>query len=278
MGRQRSPELGRVTETPAHRRQQQTQTSTHYQTDPLGPQQSYSHPHHHHHPQAQLSRPGPLGGQEIGGYPSYLSMTSGPTSRAGQQKPQEEETEESEVVKTEGLLRSKKAVLPSEIRRRERSTEDPWRGRAEEELGMSRALSLSQAREAEAEDPARGGHRGRARLDEMEHTSRLQAAESRPRERDSAIYIHKALAATHIQPRAAHAGPGNSTSTTDTGDPRVPSQRNLQHQAHDLREVREGEGFSNRESQQDSRVSVAQLRHSYMESATTPPTSRRNEL
>lgn len=212
-------------------------------------------------------------------------MTSGPISRAGQQQQcQEEETEETEDVKTEGLLRSRKAVLPSEIRRRERSTEDPRRGR-EDELGMSRSLSLSQAREAEAEDPARGGHRGRARRDETEHTSRLQASESRPRERENAIYIQKGVAASHIQPKAAHAGPGNSTSSTapsrsvsDTGEPRVPSQRNLQHQAHDPREVREGEGFNNRESQQDTRMSVAQLRHSYLESTTTPPTGRRNEL
>ncbi|XP_076617469.1 supervillin a isoform X1 [Chaetodon auriga] len=283
-GRQRSPELGNVAETPAYRRQfqHQPQTSTHYHTDLPGPQQAYSHPHHH--PQAQLSRHGPLGGQEVGGYPSYLSMASGPTSRAGQQQqPQEEETDESEDVKTAGLLRSRKAVLPSEIRRRERSTEDPWRGRGEEELGMSRVLSLSQAREAEAVHPARGGHKGRARWDETEHT--LQASDSRPRECENAIYIHKGLAATHIQPRVAHAGPGNSTTNTavrrsmsDTGDPQVPSQRNLQHQAHDPREVREGEAFSNRESQHDSRVSVAQLRHSYMESTTTPPTSRRNEL
>ncbi|KAM9337647.1 supervillin a isoform 5-T5 [Symphorus nematophorus] len=259
-GRHRSPELGHVTEPPSYRRQFPHQPSTHYHTDPLGPQQAYSHPHHL--PQAQLSRPGMLGGQEAGGNPSYLSMTSGPTSRAGQQQ-QEEENEESEDVKTEGLLRSRKAVLPSEIRRREKSVEDPRRGRGEEEFGMSR--SLSQARETETQDPARGGHRGR--WDETD--------------RENAIYVHKGTAATHIQPRVAHAGPGNSTSSSaqsrsvlDTGDPRVPSHRNLQHQAHDPREVRDGEGFS----QQDSRVSVAQLRHTYMESTTTPPTSRRNQL
>ncbi|XP_049913263.1 supervillin a isoform X4 [Epinephelus moara] len=279
-GRQRSPELGNVTEAPVYRRQfqHQAQTSTRHHTDPPGPHQVYSHPHHH--PQAQLTRGGPQGGQEVSGYPSYLSMATGPTSRAGQQQ-QEEETDESEDVKTEGLLRSRKAVLPSEIRRRERSTEDPRRGRGEEDLGMSRALSLSQAREAEAEDPARGGHRGRARRDDTEHTSRLQASESRHRERDNAIYIQKGMAATHVQPRAPHAGQGSSTSNTalsrlvsDAGA----GQRNLQHHTHDPREVREGDGFGNRESHQDSRVSVAQLRHSYMESTTTPPTSRRNEL
>ncbi|XP_031154103.1 supervillin a isoform X5 [Sander lucioperca] len=282
-GHQRSPELGNVTEAPVYRRQFQDQNSKRYHTEPPVPQQAYSHPHQN--AQAQLTRPGPPGGQEVGRYPSYLSMASGPTSRAGpqqQQQPQEEETGESEDVKTEGLLKSRKAVLPSEIRRRERSTEDPRRGRGEEELGMSRALSL--AREAEAEDTTRG-HRSSPRWDDTEHTSRLQASESRPRERQHAIYIQKGGAATHNQPREAHAGPGSSTSSLalsrsvwEAGEPRGLSQRNLQYQAHDPREVREGEGPSNRESHQDNRVSVAQLRHSYMESTTTPPTSRRNEF
>ncbi|XP_069554175.1 supervillin a isoform X8 [Brachyistius frenatus] len=279
-GHQRSPELGNVTEASVYRRQfqHQPQTSTRHHTDPLGPQQAYAHLHHP--PQAQLTRSGPQGGQEVTGYPSYLSMASAPTSRGGQQQQQhvqEEETEDSEDVKTEGLLRSRKAVLPSEIRRRERSTDDPRRGRGEEELGMFR--------EAEPEEPARGGIRGRSRWEEAEHNSHLQAAEGRPRERENTSYIHKGLATTHIQPRASHTGAGSSASSTalsrfvsDAGDLQRTNHRNLQHQMQDPREVREGEGFSNGESQQDARVSVAQLRHSYMESTTTPPTHRKNEL
>lgn len=259
---------------PVYRRPQ-TQTSTHHHADPPGPH--HVDPHPQHHPQAQLNRPGPPGSQEVGGYPSYLSMASGPTSGSGQQEPLEDDTEESEDVKTEGLLRSRKAVLPSEIRRRERSTEDPRRGRGEEEQGMTRAPSL--AREAEVEEPVRGRHRSRARWDETEHTSRgLQASESRTRERENAIYIHKGLAATHIQPRDAHEGAAPSRSVSDAGDPPGFSQWNPQQHAGDPREVREGDCVGNRESHQDSRVSVAQLRHSYMESTTTPPTGRRNEL
>ncbi|XP_071341764.1 supervillin a isoform X2 [Trachinotus anak] len=270
-GRQRSPELGNVTEAPVYRRQFQHQSQT----------------HPHHHTQAQLNRLGQAGGQEVVGYPSYLSMASGPASRGVQQQQgKEEETEETEDVKTEGLLRSRKAVLPSEIRRRERSTEDPRRGRVEEDVGMSRVQSLRQPREAEAEDLTRERHRGRARWDETEHTSRLQAGDSRPREWENAFYIHKGVSASHIHPRVAHAGPGHSTSSaalshsvSDAGDHQGPSQRNLQHQTNDpTRDLRHGEGFSNGESHQDTRVSVAQLRHSYMESTTTPPTRRRNEL
>ncbi|CAJ1081914.1 supervillin a isoform X7 [Xyrichtys novacula] len=256
-GRQRSPELGN--EAPIYRRQfqHQAQTSKNYHNDPPSSQQVYAHP------QTQHTRPGQHGGQEVGGYPSYLSMASGPSSRAGQQQPpQEEETEESEDVKTEGLLTSRKAVLPSEIRRREKSTEDPRRGRREEDVGLSRF---------EVDD----GHRGRARREEIEH---LQAMEGRIRERENAIYVHKGLTATHIQPRAAQSGSALSHTVSDAGDPRRPSQRNSQHQTQTSREVREDDGYSNQESHQDTRVSVAQLRHSYMESATTPPSRRRNEL
>lgn len=197
-------------------------------------------------------------------------MASEPTFRAGQQ-PQQEKVKASGAAKTEGLLRSRKAVLPSEIRRRERSTEDPWIGKLEEELGMSRGLSLSQAREAKAQEPAREGQRGRTRLEGRDRTSHLQTTETQPREHNIALSINKGKTATHTQPSTAKAG-------TDTGDPQDPSQRNLPHQAHDPREISKGEGFNNPESQQDSWVSVAQLKHSYMESSTTPPTRRRNEL
>uniref|UniRef100_A0AAX7SNZ2 HP domain-containing protein n=1 Tax=Astatotilapia calliptera TaxID=8154 RepID=A0AAX7SNZ2_ASTCA len=279
-GRQKSPEFGNVTEGLVYRRQfqHQPQASTRYHADPLGPQQAYSH----HHPQVQHSQSGPQGGQEVGNYPSYLSMTSGSTSRTGQQQQQveEEQAGEAEAVKTEGLLRSRKAVLPSQIRRRERSTEDPWRGRGEEELVVYRMQ-----REAEAEEPVRGGLGGRPRREEAEYTSCLQVAERRPRERENADRAHKRPAATHIEPRTSHTGPGSSSSTTalsrsvsDAGNQQGPNQRTLQHQTKEPQEVREGESLSNGESHQDTRVSVAQLRHSYMESTTTPPTSRRNEL
>lgn len=277
-GCQRSLKLGHVIEPPVYHRQfqHQSQMSMHYHTDPPGSPQACPQPDHH--TEAQLTRSVLIGGQEVVSFPSYLSIASGPMSRGRQQQSQEAETEGTEDVKTEGLLKSRKAVLPSEIRRRERSTEDPWRGRGDPELGLSRVKTRSQVREGEAEDQAaRDRHRGRARWDETEHNSQLQAAENRSREQENACHIHKWGAASNIQPRMAHVDPGSSTSYT-AGETRGPSQRNLQHQTHDPQEVRQGEGFSNRECHKDTRVSVAQLRHSYMETTTTPPTSRRNEL
>ncbi|TRY81650.1 hypothetical protein DNTS_025974 [Danionella cerebrum] len=48
---------------------------------------------------------------------------------------------------SEGLLRSRKAVLPSEIRRRQKSVDDPMRGQADE--GLERIRRVSQSEESE---------------------------------------------------------------------------------------------------------------------------------
>lgn len=167
-------------------------------------------------------------------------MASGSKAKTGQQQQtQEQESEEKEKSKAEGLLRSRRAVLPSEVRHRERSSEDPWRGRREEEKQMNTLRNLSQAMEL-------GGHGGR------EH--------GRP------IYIHKKLEDACNQPGAAHGDPGISALSADSGE-LLSSQRNPQNQAHDFTE-----------GQVESRVSVAQLRHSYMEGTTATQASRRNEL
>lgn len=235
MGRQKVPEMGRVTETLAYRKQHQGQT------DLLGLQQASQK---HQQPQALVAHCGPLGGQEHGAYPSYLSMVSGSVAKTIQQQTQEQESEETERVSPEGLQRSRKAVLPSEVHHRERSTEDPWRGRLEEEQEMTRIPSLSQAMEAKDHDRRR----------------------HRVRERDRPIFIHKGVEDIHNQPGAAQAEPAISAFNTDTGD-LLSSQRTLQNQAHDFTE-----------DQAESRVSVAQLRHSYLENRTTAQASRRNEL
>ncbi|XP_054621260.1 supervillin a isoform X3 [Dunckerocampus dactyliophorus] len=239
-GHQRGSELGSLAEAPLYGRQFQQQSSTPYNADPAIPQQSHRHPHAPH------TRRRPLGGQDVGVYPSYLSMTSAVPSRAGQLA--DEESKESGGIKTEGLLRSRKAVLPSEIRRRERSTEDPRRGRGEDEMFDER------------EDPGRTSHRGRRETAEpskhAEHTSNHQrTAPSRTREMENA---------SHIRPKASP-----SRSAWDSGD----HEGRLKH-VQDPRQLKK----SKEDVPQDSLVSVAQLRHSYMESTTTPPSRCKAEL
>ncbi|MED6270617.1 hypothetical protein CHARACLAT_012204 [Characodon lateralis] len=286
-GHQRNPELENLAELSGYHRQlqhrPQTSAPIRYKRERTGPQQAYFQSYHD--PQSHFSRSSHQGGEDIGGYLSYLSMASGPTCRAEQEQEKrvcQDETEEPEGVKTEGLLRSRKAVLPSEIRRRERSTEDPQRGRSEEEMGLSSMYRLSQAHVAAVEEHARSGVIGRARTEKSEHSTCLKAAEWRPRGQQNVIYVHKGPTATHIHPNTLHAIHGTTASRTafnplvsDVGT----NQRNIQHQLQDYRvQECEGDGNGNGEGHQDRRVSVAKLRHSYMESTTTPPSRRRNEL
>ncbi|KAG1969106.1 supervillin [Pimephales promelas] len=56
---------------------------------------------------------------------------------------------------SEGLLRSRKAVLPSEIRRRQKSVDDPTRGQTDEVLESQRIRTISQSEETEG----RGGRK-----------------------------------------------------------------------------------------------------------------------
>uniref|UniRef100_A0A8C7NIT3 Supervillin a n=1 Tax=Oncorhynchus mykiss TaxID=8022 RepID=A0A8C7NIT3_ONCMY len=326
-GIRQSPELGhRVAEAPLYRRHPQPRATTfptahHHDhqapayttTNPPGPQPANSHP------QPQLTRSG------LSDDPSYLSMDTGPGPKAQQpQQPQPEEEEEMvdeerrgahregrQEVRTEGLLKSRKAVLPSEIRRREKSTEDP-RGsgprREEEQAGYSRAREgqgVGHGRKAEPEGPrggCMGGGRTRMRLEEPdtdpepirptgEHVSRLLAAEVRASEErqqprnDDAIYIQTRGGAMTTDAPVSSRRP-----TSDTGAPRGSIPKTQEpgpgwvREAAVLQQWASEDGISNGDQSppetRDARVSVAKLRHSYLEGATTAtaPVVRKTKL
>ncbi|XP_012995012.2 supervillin a isoform X3 [Esox lucius] len=326
--RPNSPELGRhVPEAPVYRRQPQPAAhnpvyqhypQTHTHTDPLGPQPAYCYS------QPQLPRSG------WSDDPSYLSMATGPSSKA--QQPPQRQPDEGDVdeekrgpreglpeVQTEGLLKSRKAVLPSEIRRRERSTEDP-RGcvprkdsrvedEEEEEVGYSRTRG-GQGGEAEFEEPRAGYVGGRVRtrmrpeepVKPQEHRSSQRATEDRAEFRgsreectqpwnDNAIYVQRRMApiAAHVQTRGGGTIDASSRPASDAGQQRAPGScfprtqgpgprgpADLQRSAEG--EIRNGERSSLEAG--DAHISVAKLRHSYLESALTAagPVARTTEL
>ncbi|KAM6977705.1 supervillin a [Aplochiton taeniatus] len=314
--RHRSPEQANLPDAPMYRQHLQPlslarHTAYHHDaqaySEAPGPQPSYSKP------QAPLPRSEPAEGQESSSNPSYLSMATDPGPRPqllpppqhgeGAMEKEEEEEGGGLVVQTEGLLKSRKAVLPSEIRRRERSTDE---GRGEEE-GQGLARSRSLGRGPEPEDPPRGGHggpgRGRQRWEREaeppsapEHVSRLQAAEARAREnqqrRENAIYVHRGTAAAHIQTRRPHsqapAAPDSSgsvskvfgRSVSQTFAPQASDSGAPQQQSRPGG-GREAGGFqATEEGPQEARISVARLRHSFLESAvsTASPTTSKPEL
>nr|XP_057916400.1 supervillin a isoform X2 [Doryrhamphus excisus] len=243
-GPQRRSGLGSAAEATVYRRQFQPPT-LHY-ADPAVPQQAHRQPHaphmHGRHP----------GGRDGGASPSYLSMTSAVASRA-EQLP-DEESKESGAIETEGLLRSRKAVLPSEVRRRERSTEDPRRGKGEDEMS------------AETEDPARRSQRGgRQTAEPSKHIhSRQRAGPGGPGETDDAVDVHKGASVGHIRRKAPPSQPA-----WESGD-----QEDLHEHVEDPRQLKKRK----EDVPRDGLVSVAQLRHSYMESTTTPPSTCKAEL
>ncbi|XP_066519364.1 supervillin a isoform X2 [Hoplias malabaricus] len=232
------------------------------------------------------------------GYHGYLSMDIEPGNQARPDaKAETEEWEEQQDVRAVGLLRSRKAVLPSEIRRRERSTEDCNRGRLEEtDLNLHNQSRFSASREA-MEDH-RGRHRGRSRREEVsEHVSRLQATEamhSRSRQvEERADSWHHQRGTSYLQAQARVQDPASLVSgrwapdsarpvsqyISDTSSaqsrsvPPIPNQGPIHSRKPFPQEaITNGDHLPT-----DVKVSVAQLRHSYLKSATSPQKAEQEE-
>ncbi|TRY58996.1 hypothetical protein DNTS_012394 [Danionella cerebrum] len=223
--------------------------------------QSYLHYHPH-----SLSLPN-APGKQLMTYPerdegkdpgcqSYFSMGNESTSRC-KQDVQEliEEADSNQDVKTEGLLRSRKAVLPSEIRRKERTTEEQFHRSAD----IAEVNPVIRYRSDVAARDPRGCCGSQSRRDVYtEHVSRLQAEESMQM---------RALAAqrrAHVQSSSDSFWP-KSSNPVDNGNFQEILTREL---------IREA-SYQNKESNGDqlthgSRVSVAELRNTYLQSVASP--------
>uniref|UniRef100_A0A8C2BUT0 Supervillin a n=1 Tax=Cyprinus carpio TaxID=7962 RepID=A0A8C2BUT0_CYPCA len=229
--------------------------------------QSYPryHPHNQNLPDApakqRLNYPGQEERQDLCGQ-SYFTMGSESGSRHKQEIQEMLELEGKQDVRMEGLLQSRKSVLPFEIRGKEQGTVDPCRGRTdnvEVNSGISR-----HRREDVAKDP-RGWRRGQSGQEVYtEHVSRLQATESmqaRAREAhksaDTSCYAAVQTSSGRYMP--------NSSKPLDTGNVQQNAIQNPIKEAAPQENVPNGDHPSH-----DARVSVAQLRHTYLESVASP--------
>ncbi|KAI4902371.1 hypothetical protein NFI96_025871, partial [Prochilodus magdalenae] len=284
----RSSELGSRTEGPVYRHHTQPSPGYHersaYQEQPnaLLLYQS-SHPQH-----SRNDRHDP-------GCHGYLSMGSEPVPQAWPEseaavKEVGSQREGRREVRAEGLLQSRKAVLPSEVRRRERSTEDPNRGRFEQ-MDLTLQHHGHSISSREMMDDLRGRRGGWSRREEVtEHVSRLQATEamhSRARqaqERTDGWYHQRGTSyLPALTPVQAPAPPVSGRWAPDPAKhvpqymPDMSSALNapvhpvpIQEPAH-IRGAVPQEAIANGDhSPVDVKVSVAQLRHSYLESTTSP--------
>lgn len=184
-------------------------------------------------------------------FQSYLSV-DGTSKSYSARKEEDPEWGSGELdgICTEGLLKSRKAVLPSEIRRRERSVEDPRRGHREEEPRARRAIQKTGSGTPEEHvysAQGSGVRQGRAR------DSRRQG--------NTSVYPKREPEAFKEKPKTLI----RSISDAPVSSPRVAVFQEAE-QGPDEGMVFCGALANGEHVALDTGVSVAQLRLSYLES------------
>lgn len=213
-------------------------------------------------------------------------------------------------AQTEGLLKSRKAVLPSEVRRRERSVEDPHRGRhgdADQHAYSPEHRRRSSGEEARVQERPR--ERGRDRTVQRIREGRKEVLSSREGPQTGSLHHSQLQNVLHVPPEQQHTEtpthhqqqahrPEPQQQVPSAGSPRVYPQKSssvemsgpkpktrarslsdigvrpppaMYHLERASRESLRGShppGVLNGDvGTLDTRVSVAQLRHSYLENA-----------
>uniref|UniRef100_A0A7N6BJD4 HP domain-containing protein n=1 Tax=Anabas testudineus TaxID=64144 RepID=A0A7N6BJD4_ANATE len=204
--------------------------------------------------QTYMAMPAPVSNSKLPGPPEVLPrrrMSADQMYAANREARLEARQALKEEAQTEGLLKSRKAVLPSEIRRRERSVDDIHRGQNEEmDWQNCSPERRRKSQEKEDWDPKRPRERGRER----------NVARIRERERDP-----------------MSGGPKPKTRTRSMSDIGLSKHSAIYHTdrlpaSRDGAKAIQPSGVANGEmGTLDTRVSVAQLRHSYLENANRKP-------
>uniref|UniRef100_A0A665XEU3 Supervillin n=1 Tax=Echeneis naucrates TaxID=173247 RepID=A0A665XEU3_ECHNA len=156
-----------------------------------------------------------------------------------------------EQANTEGLLKSRKAVLPSQIRRRERSVDDIHRGR-HEDMDWQNYSPEQRRRKFEPQ--------------------RQQQDPSAHLKSDPSGYLQKGSSLPQAKHRSTETsgGPKHKTRTRSMSDIGV-SPHSAMYRMEKSRAAL-ASGMANGDmGTLDTRVSVAQLRHSYLENANRKP-------
>lgn len=267
-----SAELSTPSEYPVYR--SHAKISTTNQEEPKS--------HFHYHPsQLNHSRTGQAENQDPG-CRGYLSIGTEPSCPQVQQDTQIRVEETNSPSMAEGLLKKRKAVLIPEISQRERRVNDIHPGRS---YDTDMAALLPSQEEVLVGEPRGRQGRWSQREEYTEHVSRLQATEEMyARARQAQERAPNGWYNQHgtTYPPSGIQGSSPATSGRWAPDPtkqmsRYPSAsgrpqttlettsqkaiRNREAVPQEVRATRD-------QSPVDVRVSVAQLRHSYLESAT----------
>lgn len=182
----------------------------------------------------------------------------------------------------EGLMRARKALLPSEVRRREKSVDDIHRARSNDThlTPLHQGLTAPIREEVLVGEPRGRQERWLRREEPTEHVSRLQATEemyARARQaQERAPNGWHNQHGTNYLPSNIHgsslaSAPTKPTSRyiSDSGKLQTTLPAASQESIHSRELVTQETRAPRDHSPVDMRVSVAQLRHSYLESATS---------
>ncbi|KAK3529537.1 hypothetical protein QTP70_032053 [Hemibagrus guttatus] len=217
----------------------------------------------------------------------YLSIGTEPSCPQVWQEAEVHVEETGSPSMAEGLLKTKKAVLPSEVRRRERSVDDIHRGRSNDTDLASRYQGHTAPNREEVLVGEPRGRQGRwsRREEYTKHVSRLQATEemyarARQAHERAPNGWYNQQGTSHQPSGIQGVAPVSSgrwaPDATKHISRYVPDSGKLQttlattnQEAIRSREAVPQETRATRDhSPVDVKVSVAQLRHSYLESAT----------
>ncbi|XP_047015226.2 supervillin a isoform X6 [Ictalurus punctatus] len=272
-------ELGSASEFPVYH--SHTQISTTHQEHPKShfPYRP-SQLHHSRAGQAEHQDPGCHG---------YLSIGTEPSCPQVWQEAKVRVDETGSQAMAEGLLRTRKSVLPSEVRRRERSVDDVHRGRFNDaDLSQHHHQGRTAPNREEIQVGEPRGRQGRwsRREEHTEHLSRLQATEEmyarakQAQERAPNGWYNQ-HGTSHLQSSIQGSTPTSSGRWapdptkqmnryfSDSGKPKSTLAPASQEAIHSREVVPQETRATRDHSPVDMRVSVAQLRHSYLKSATS---------
>lgn len=272
-------ELGSTSEFPVYH--SHTQISTTHQEHPKSHFPYRPSQLHHSSPwQAEHQDPGCHG---------YLSIGTEPSCPQVWQEAKVRVDETGSRAMAEGLLRTRKSVLPSEVRRRERSVDDVHCGRfndADRSPRHHQGRTPPNREEIQVGEPRGRQGRWSRREEHTEHSSRLQATEemyarAKQAQDGAPNGWFSQHGTSHLQSSIQGSTPASSGRwapdptkqmsryLSDSGKPKSTLAPASQEAIHS-REVVPQEARATRDhSPVDMRVSVAQLRHSYLKSATS---------
>lgn len=226
--------------------------------------------------------------QQDPGCRGYLSIGTEPSCPQVWQEAEVQVKEMGSQTMAEGLLKTRNAVLPSEVRRRERSVDDIYHGRANDTdlTPCYQGHTAPNKEEVLVGEPRGRQGRWSWREEYTDHVSRLQATEemcarARQAQERAPNGWYNQHGTSYLPSSIQSSAPASSDKwapepakqmsgyISDSGKPQTTLAAASQEAIHSSEVVPQEARATKDHSLVDMRVSVAQLRQSYLQTATS---------